>query len=107
MHSYAQIVLLIFKGVARCARAAFRPVTHHSPTSGAWRDRFRERFELMRPSDRVMTRPAFGCRSLVVNACLEPVLFSNRLLHLDRYQIRTDGLRSPVRYRETCRVARF
>jgi hypothetical protein len=35
MHSYAQCVLLIFKGVARCAGAAFRPMPHQSPTSGA------------------------------------------------------------------------
>jgi hypothetical protein len=45
--------------------------------------------------------------AFAVNACREPAPFSNRLLHLDRRRIRTAGLRSLVRYRETCRAARF
>jgi hypothetical protein len=60
MHSYAQCVLLIFKGVARCAGAAFRPMPHQSPTSGA--SSVPRAIRTNAAPDCVMTRPPLGCR---------------------------------------------
>ena len=51
----AQAVLVRSKGVARCASAAFRPVPHQSPTSGASSVPGASRTNAS--PDRVMTRP--------------------------------------------------
>ena len=109
MQRNGQALFVGSKAVARRTRAAVRPMPHQSPTSGASSVQRAIRTSASAQSclDAASCWLSLRSTASAVNACLEPAPFSNRLARLDRRRIRTDDLRSLVRYRETSRASRF